>query len=109
MRKSLPPFVAYTPAVEQVDEVPRGTLGTVRNATLLLRLLSQGPAHQQLTDREFEILRMIAMGDPASLIADKLTLSVNTINTYRARILEKMNLKSNAEIIRYALEHSLID
>ena len=65
--------------------------------------------HQQLTDREFEILRMIAMGDPASIIADKLTLSVNTINTYRARILEKMNLKSNAEIIRYALEHSLID
>ncbi len=65
--------------------------------------------HQLLTDREFEILRMIAMGHPASEIANKLTLSINTVNTYRARILEKMNLKSNAEIIRYALEHSLID
>ena len=65
--------------------------------------------HQQLTDREFEILRMIGMGHPAGQIAHDLSLSVNTINTYRARILEKMNLKSNADIIRYALDHSLID
>jgi len=65
--------------------------------------------HQQLTDREFEILRMIALGHPAAQIANELSLSVNTINTYRARILEKMRLKSNADIIRYALEHSLID
>jgi len=65
--------------------------------------------HQHLSDREFEILRMIAQGYQAARIAQDLSLSVNTINTYRARILEKMNLKSNADIIRYALEHSLID
>lgn len=65
--------------------------------------------HEQLTDREYDILRLIAMGHPAGRIADQLSLSVNTVNTYRSRILEKMNLKSNAEIIRYALEHSLID
>jgi len=65
--------------------------------------------HQRLTDREFEILRMIAMGHPAGQIANDLSLSVHTVNTYRARILEKMNLKSNADIIRYALDHSLID
>jgi DNA-binding NarL/FixJ family response regulator len=65
--------------------------------------------HQRLTDREFEILRMIALGHPAAQIANDLSLSVNTVNTYRARILEKMSLKSNADIIRYALEHSLID
>jgi DNA-binding NarL/FixJ family response regulator len=65
--------------------------------------------HQRLTDREFEILRMIALGHAAAQIANDLSLSVNTVNTYRARILEKMSLKSNADIIRYALEHSLID
>lgn len=69
----------------------------------------QALPHQQLSDREFEILRMIAQGFQAARIAQDLSLSVNTINTYRARILEKMNLRSNADIIRYALEHSLID
>ncbi len=65
--------------------------------------------HEQLSDREFEIMRMIALGYPAARIAQDLSLSVNTINTYRSRILEKMNLKTNADIVRYALEHSLID
>ncbi len=65
--------------------------------------------HERLSDREFEIMRHIAMGKPVSEIADLLSLSVNTVNTYRARILEKMGLNSNTQIALYALENKLLD
>ncbi|UCG52854.1 MAG: response regulator transcription factor [Candidatus Latescibacterota bacterium] len=67
------------------------------------------PLHQRLSDREYEVLLLIASGHTISEIADKLALSVKTISTYRTRILEKTNLKSNADLIRYAIGHGLVD
>lgn len=66
-------------------------------------------AHKRLSDREYEVLLDIARGKTVSEIADQLSLSVKTISTYRARILEKMNLKSNADLVRYALRHDLVE
>lgn len=65
--------------------------------------------HKRLSDREYEVLLLIASGHTISEIADKLTLSVKTISTYRTRILEKTNLKSNADLVRYAIQHGLVD
>lgn len=67
------------------------------------------PPHQRLSDREYEVLLMIATGHTISEIGDKLSLSVKTISTYRARILEKTSLKSNADLVRYAITHGLIE
>lgn len=66
-------------------------------------------AHETLSDREYQILRMIAKGGKISDIADGLFLGVRTISTYRARILQKMGLKTTADIVRYALENNLLD
>jgi two-component system invasion response regulator UvrY len=65
------------------------------------------PAHESLSDREFEILRMIASGKSVGQISRELHLAVTTISTYRARILEKMKLTSTADLIRYALQNRL--
>jgi len=64
--------------------------------------------HERLSDREFQVMCLIGAGKRISEIADELSLSVKTIWTYRARILEKMGLKNNAELIRYALQNNLI-
>lgn len=66
------------------------------------------PSHEQLSDREYEVLRMIASGKAVSEIAAELSLSVKTISIYRANILRKMNLHNNAEIMHYAFKHSLV-
>ncbi|MDI6616588.1 MAG: response regulator transcription factor [Syntrophaceae bacterium] len=66
------------------------------------------PFHENLSNREFQIFCMIAEGNPLKKIANELCLSEKTISTYRSRILEKMMLKSNADLIRYALENNLI-
>ena len=65
--------------------------------------------HERLSDREFEILRMIASGKTVSQIAEELHLSVTTVSTHRARILEKMDMANNAELMRYAMLNGLID
>jgi two-component system invasion response regulator UvrY len=67
------------------------------------------PIHESLSNREFEVLRMIALGKTNSQIAEELHLSVTTVSTYRARILEKMRMANNAELMRYALQNRLID
>jgi DNA-binding NarL/FixJ family response regulator len=67
------------------------------------------PPHETLSDREFEVLRLIASGKTLSEIADALNLSVGTISTYRARILEKMGMKTNAELTHYAFQNKLVD
>lgn len=67
------------------------------------------PAHENLSDREFQVMHLIALGKPQSVIAEELSLSLSTINTYRTRVLEKLNLNSNAELIHYAVEQKLID
>jgi two-component system, NarL family, invasion response regulator UvrY len=64
--------------------------------------------HQLLSDRELEVFKLLATGKTVSEIANQLSLSSNTVSTYRARILEKMNLHSNNELMRYALEQKLL-
>jgi two-component system, NarL family, invasion response regulator UvrY len=66
-------------------------------------------AHEILSDREFEVLRMIGCGKTVSLIAEELHLSVATVSTYRGRILEKMRMTNTAELIRYAVSNHLAD
>jgi DNA-binding NarL/FixJ family response regulator len=65
--------------------------------------------HQLLSDREYEVLCLIGSGKTISQIADTMNLSVTTISTYRARILEKMRLKTNAELARYAIHKGLVE
>ena len=64
--------------------------------------------HEKLSEREFDVLKRIASGKTVSEIASALSLSVNTISTYRARILEKMSMQNNAELTLYAVENKLI-
>jgi two-component system invasion response regulator UvrY len=64
--------------------------------------------HASLSDREFAVLKLIASGKTVSEVAELLSLSVPTISTYRARILEKMNMKTNAELTHYAIENKLV-
>jgi len=66
------------------------------------------PPHEMLSDREFEVMRKLAAGTTVSTISKELILSVKTISTYRTRILQKMRLKSNAELTRYALDNDLL-
>ena len=79
-----------------------------RMATYLNVDLKQAP-HERLTDREFVILRAIASGKPVGQIAKEFSLSVSTVSTYRTRILEKMHLKNNAELMHYAMRKGLVD
>lgn len=65
-------------------------------------------SHEHLSDREFEVLKFLASGKSISEIGDLLSLSATTISTYRARIITKMNMKTNADIIVYALENKLL-
>ena len=67
------------------------------------------PPHERLSEREFQVFRMIALGKNLREIADELFLSEKTVGTYRARIMEKMNMTRNAELVRYAVQNQLID
>jgi two-component system invasion response regulator UvrY len=81
-------------------------------AELLARDLKRGgseAAHERLSDREYEVMIMIASGKTVSQIAEELSLSVKTISTYRARVLEKVHMKSNAELARYAIKQGLVE
>ena len=69
---------------------------------------SAGGNHQSLSDREFEVLCLIAAGRPPREIATELNVSVKTVATHRARLLAKMGLKNNAEVVQYAIEHDLL-
>ncbi|MBK7017408.1 MAG: response regulator transcription factor [Sulfuritalea sp.] len=65
--------------------------------------------HERITDREYQVLKLIAAGKTQTQIAETLNLGVATVSTYRARLLEKMGLRSTAELIRYGLEHGLAE
>jgi len=65
--------------------------------------------HETLSDREFQVLSLIASGKTVTEIAEELALSVKTISTYRTRILEKMQMKTNAELTHYAIQNRLVD
>ena len=70
---------------------------------------SDRPRHETLSDREFQVMQSMAKGKTLTEIAEALSLSAKTVSTYRARLLEKLNLKTNAELMRYAIEHELIE
>src|SRR5690606_27129269 len=65
--------------------------------------------HERLSDREYQVLRLIGSGKTVSEIASELTLSVKTISTYRARVLEKMDMRTNAELTHYVVRQGLLD
>jgi DNA-binding NarL/FixJ family response regulator len=67
------------------------------------------PAHTILSDREYQTLRLIATGNSLSEIAAKLSLSAKTVSVYRARLLDKLNLKNNADIAHYAVKNNIVD
>jgi DNA-binding NarL/FixJ family response regulator len=79
-----------------------------RLASVVQKECEESP-HQTLSDRELHVMCMIASGKTVSEIAKELSLSVKTISTYRSRILDKMKMKNNAELTRYAINNSLID
>jgi DNA-binding NarL/FixJ family response regulator len=66
------------------------------------------PAHGELSDREFQVLRGLAEGEPLKSIAQRLAVSPKTVTTYRTRIFQKLSLRTNAELVRYAIEHRLL-
>jgi len=68
---------------------------------------AEKPLHETLSDREYQVLLLIAAGKTITQIAEEISLSVKTVSSYRARILEKMKMKTNAEIMRYAVMNRL--
>ncbi|MFZ2267266.1 MAG: response regulator transcription factor [Azonexus sp.] len=70
---------------------------------------SPGNSHEQLTDREFQILNLLAHGHSVNKIADQLAISAKTVSTHKARLMEKMGFASNADIVRYAISQGLVD
>jgi len=100
---------------ELVNAVNRVLLGkkyiTVSIAEKLASVLDQDSdkqPHELLSDREFSVLKLLATGKSVSEIAESMFLSVTTVSTYRARIMAKMNLKTNADLILYSIEHKLL-
>lgn len=99
--------------MEAIRKVSMG--GRYVSASLAERLLldletdTDRPLHEALSDREYQVLCMIASGKTVSDIAEELCLSVKTVSTHRVRILEKMKMKNNAELTNYAIKHKLID
>jgi DNA-binding NarL/FixJ family response regulator len=70
---------------------------------------TQGALHEALSDREFLVLNMIALGKSVGIIARELSLSVKTVSTYRSRLLEKMGMSNNAQLVHYAFENQLVE
>lgn len=99
--------------VQAIRKVVRG--GKYVSTTLAEKLVfdldsrSTKAPHEVLSDREYQVLCMIASGKTVTIIAEELGLSVKTVSTYRIRILEKLNMKNNAELTRYAIKEGLVD
>jgi DNA-binding NarL/FixJ family response regulator len=74
-----------------------------------LEISPDRPPHETLSDREYQVMCMVASGKTLKEIADGLSLSIKTISTYRSRILEKMNMKTNAELTHYAIKNRLVE
>ena len=96
--------------VSAFERIVRG--GRYITDTLAERLAVQaggetGAPHDRLSDREFEVMRGIASGESVGEIAERMHLSVKTVSTYRARLLEKMGMETNAELTRYAIANGL--
>ena len=70
---------------------------------------TEKPLHETLSDREYQVMLMIAQGKTTNAIAEEMTLSVKTVSTYRARILEKMKMATIADITYYVIKNNLLD
>ncbi len=109
----------YISKASSRDELRKAVLKVIRGGRYVSPLLaermvvelttSEKPAHEQLSDRELEVLCLIASGKTVGGIAEALALSDKTISTYRRRILDKMQLKTNAELIYYAIRNGLVE
>jgi DNA-binding NarL/FixJ family response regulator len=98
--------------VAAIDEARRGRRYVGPDSgEVLARWSMQSPAtpHDSLSDREYQVLRMIGSGQTVSDIARELGLSVKTVSTYRMRVLDKLGMRSNAELMRYAIENALLE
>lgn len=100
---------------ELIEAIHRVAMGRKYVSENLAEILAQKieetssvPLHESLSDREFQVLCMIASGKTIKQIAEELQLSSNTISTYRIRILEKMKMKNNAELTHYAIKNGLV-
>jgi len=70
---------------------------------------AEGPVHSNLSDREYQVFLLLVSGKVVSEIAEELHLSVKTVSTHKARLMQKMSMESQSELIRYALKHRLLD
>ncbi|MGB9913203.1 MAG: response regulator [Candidatus Kapaibacteriota bacterium] len=100
---------------ELIEAIHRVAMGRKYVSENLAELLAQKleetssvPLHELLSDREFQVLCLIASGKTVKEIAEELQLSSNTVSTYRIRILEKMKMKNNAELTHYAIKNGLV-
>jgi len=102
---------AATELVQAIDQIRRGRiyLGSRVPDWARTPTAESAAPHDKLSDREYQVLRMIASGLTVSGIAAALGLSVKTVSTYRSRLLEKLQMRSNAEVMRYAIENRLMD
>lgn len=110
-------YIMKQSAVEELVQAIRKVVdgGKYVSAALAEQLATElDPAsdelpHEILSDREFQVMRLIASGKKSSEISEELSVTLSTVNTYRTRIFEKMNIHSNVELARYAIEHGLIE
>ena len=117
LRAGAAAYINKESAPEELAIATKKILGGGRyiSATLAEKLIDNldepgdKPLHESLSDREHEVMKMIAVGVPLTEIGDALHVSVKTISTYRARIMEKMQMKSNADLARYAMTQGLVE
>ncbi len=109
-------YVTKDTAVEELVQAIRkivagGKYVSISLAEKLVEELETGDKlpHENLSDREFQVMRMLAAGKTRNEIADELSISLSTVNTYRNRIMEKMRMQTNTDLTRYAVEHGLIE
>jgi DNA-binding NarL/FixJ family response regulator len=96
-------------AIRKVSQGRKYISGTLAEKLAIdLEFDSEKPVHEYLSDREYQVLCLLASGKRLKDIAEELDLSIKTISTYRTRILDKMKMKNNAEMIRYALQNKLV-
>jgi len=98
--------------ISAIQKVSRGgkyvTLSLAEKLAFELDARAEKPRHERLSNREYQVMLMLASGESVSEVAEELCLSAKTISTYRNRILEKMDMKKNAELTLYAVKNNLI-
>lgn len=102
---------AATELIHAIEAIRRGRpyTGVEGQTAWSSKFAADRAPHDLLSDREYQVLRLLGSGRTASEIAADLGLSVKTVSTYRSRVLEKLQMHSNAELMRYAIENSLLD